>query len=271
MRCHIAFGAFGPRARVLALAAIVAAAAGCASGEAARRESDMAALRTQVEELRKANEATAKELARLSGEIKAVDAQAAFLVGEAKTAAEERARVKAALEQNDSAIRTLRGSLDDVSKKLTSPPAPPAAPTPKPLAQPSPGDATAEKIFARGMASFRNEEHGQAVLEFTEVTEKFPKHPLASSAQYWIGEAYYRQRDFQQAVVEFRKVVDDYGQSPQVAEALLKIGLCHRALHDLTRAREAWEQVTKNYPKSDAATQARSLLAALGNPGRRTR
>jgi tol-pal system protein YbgF len=269
MRCHIAFGAFGPRARALALAAIVATAAGCASGEAARRESDMAALRTQVEELRKANEATAKELARLSGEIKAVDAQAAFLVGEAKTAAEERARVKAALEQNDSAIRTLRGSLDDALKKVTPPPAPPAPP--KPLAQPSPGDATAEKIFARGMASFRNEEHGQAVLEFTEVTEKFPKHPLASSAQYWIGEAYYRQRDFQQALVEFRKVVDDYGQSPQVAEALLKIGLCHRALHDLTRAREAWEQVTKNYPKSDAATQARSLLAALGNPGRRTR
>src|SRR6266508_1180868 len=220
-RC-IAFGALGPSARALVLVAVVATAAGCASGEAARRESDMAALRTQVEE-------------------------------------------------NDGAIRTLRGSLDDVSKKLTPPPPPPAAPTPRPLAQPSQGDATAEKIFARGMASFRSEEHGQAVLEFTEVTEKFPKHPLASSAQYWIGEAYYRQRDFQQALVEFRKVVEEYGQSPQVAEALLKIGLCHRALHDLTRAREAWEQVTKNYPKSDAATQARSLLAALGNSGRRTR
>jgi tol-pal system protein YbgF len=267
-RC-IAFGALGLSARALALIAVVATAAGCGSGEAARRESDMAALRTQVEELRKANETTAKELARLSGEIRAMDAQSAFLVGEAKAAAEERARVKAALEQNDGAIQTLRGSLDDALKKLTPPPAP--AVPPKPLAQPSPGDATAEKIFARGMASFRSEEHGQAVLEFTEVTEKFPKHPLASSAQYWIGEAYYRQRDFQQALVEFRKVVEEHGQSPQVAEALLKIGLCHRALHDLTRAREAWEQVTKNYPKSDAATQARSLLAALGNSGRRTR
>jgi tol-pal system protein YbgF len=270
MSIRIALGTLRLSVPALALAAVVAAAAGCGSGEAARRESDMAALRTQVEELRKANDATAKDLARLSGEMKAMDAQSAFLVGEAKTAAEERARVKAALEQNDEAVRTLRGSLDDALKKLAPPPPAPAAP-PKPLVQPLPADATAEKIFARGMASFRNDEHGQAVLEFTEVTEKFPKHPLASSAQYWIGEAYYRQRDFQQALVEFRKVVDDYGQSPQVAEALLKIGLCHRALHDLTRAREAWEQVTKNYPKSDAATQARSLLAALGNPGRRTR
>src|SRR6266545_5029086 len=145
-RC-IAFGALGPSARALVLVAVVATAAGCASGEAARRESDMAALRTQVEELRKANEATAKELARLSGEIRAMDAQSAFLVGEAKTAAEERARVKAALEQNDDAIRSLRGSLDDVSKKLAAPVAPPPAPA-KALAQPSPSDATAEKVFA---------------------------------------------------------------------------------------------------------------------------
>lgn len=268
MRLPIRLSLAGHRAAALALAAVVAAAAGCASGEAARRESDLAALRTQVEELRKASETTARELARLSGEMKALDAQSAFLVGEAKSAGEDRARVKTALEQNDGAIRSLRASLEEALKKLAPAPAPAPA---KPLAQPAPNDATAEKIFERAMNSFRAEEHGQAVLEFTEVTEKFSKHPLASSAQYWIGEAYYRQRDFQQALVEFRKVVDDYPQSPQVAEALLKIGLCHRALHDIARAREAWEQVTKNYPKSDAATQARSLLAALGAPGRRTR
>jgi len=48
------------------------------------------------------------------------------------------------------------------------------------------------KLYATAMTSFRAEEHGQAVLEFTELIDKFPKHTLAASAQYWIGEAYYR-------------------------------------------------------------------------------
>jgi len=97
---------------------------------------------------------------------------------------------------------------------------------------------TAEKLYATAMASFRADEHGQAVIEFTELIDKFPKHTLAASAQYWIGEAYYRQRDFNQAVTELQKVPDLYPQSPPVAEALLKLGMCYRALHDLPRARD---------------------------------
>jgi tol-pal system protein YbgF len=110
------------------------------------------------------------------------------------------------------------------------------------------------------MASFQAEEPGQAVLEWSGLMQKFPEHPLAASAQYWIGEAYYRQRDFHQAIVEFRKVIDGYANSPQVPEALLKIGLCYRALNDSARARETWEQLSKEFPASNAASQAHALL-----------
>jgi len=62
-------------------------------------------------------------------------------------------------------------------------------------------------------------------------------------------------------------VPDLYPQSQSVAESLLKIGMCYRALHDVPRARETWEQVVRSYPKSEAAAQARALLASLGAPG----
>jgi TolA-binding protein len=39
--------------------------------------------------------------------------------------------------------------------------------------------------------------------------------------------------------------------------------MCYRALHDLPRARETWEQVVKSHPRTEAATQARALLASL--------
>ena len=257
---------------LVALGVLAAAAAGCGTGEKARREAEMAALVKQVDELKKGQAQVAGEVGKLSGELKALDAQAAFLVGETKASAQERDQIKAALTQQDGALRSLRSSLDETSQKVAAlsvpPPAPPAA---KPATAPPGREATAEKLYATAMASFRAEEHGQAVLEFTELIDKFPRHPLAASAQYWIGEAYYRQRDFNQALTEYQKVPDLYPQSTPVADALLKIGMCYRALHDVPRARETWEQVIKSHPKTEAATQARALLASLGSPGRPTR
>ena len=64
------------------------------------------------------------------------------------------------------------------------------------------GEASPEKLYASAMASFRSEDYRQAVLEFRELVDRFPQHPLASNSQYWIGEVSYRQRDFRQALVE---------------------------------------------------------------------
>lgn len=254
-----------PAAPLLGLVLIGVAAAGCGTGEKARREAEMAALVKQVEELKKGQEQIGKDVGRLAGELKALDAQAAFLVGETKAAATDRDQLKAAVQQQDAAVRGLKSALDDTNQKVaTLSVPPPAAPAPKPAAPPAGREATAEKLYATAMASFRAEEHGQAVLEFTELIDKFPRHTLSASAQFWIGEAYYRQRDFNQALTEFQKVSDLYPQSPPVAESLLKLGMCYRALHDLPRARETWEQVVKSHPRTEAATQARALLASLG-------
>jgi tol-pal system protein YbgF len=245
---------------------VLLAAAGCGTGEKTRREAEMAALVKQVEELKKGQDQIGKDVGKLAGEMKALDAQAAFLVGETKTAATDREQLKAASQQQDGAVRALRSALDETNQKVATLSVPPPAPVvaPKPSA-PTPGrEVTAEKLYATAMTSFRADEHGQAVLEFTELIDKFPKHNLAASSQYWIGEAYYRQRDFNQAVTEFQKVSDLYPQSAPVAESLLKLGMCYRALHDLPRARETWEQVVKSHPRTEAAAQARTLLASLG-------
>lgn len=261
------------RSIVLAgLGVLAMATAGCGSAEKARREAEMTALVKQVEELRKGQEQTSKEVSRLAGELKALDAQAAFLVGEAKTSAQEREQLKGAFQQQDEALRSLRTALDETNQKVAALSVPPpAAPAAKPTTPSAGRDVTPEKLYAQAMASFRAEEHGQAVIEFTELIDKFPKHGLAASSQYWIGEAYYRQRDFNQALTEFQKVPDLYPQSGPAAESLLKVGLCYRALHDVPRARETWEQVLKSYPKSDAAAQARTLISSLGASGRPAR
>jgi tol-pal system protein YbgF len=246
------------RARRLATLALIASVVvgGCASGDRAEREREIAALRSQIEEVRKAQQADARELARLAGEMKALDAQSTFVISEVKATSEERARVKAAIEETGKTVRDLQGTVESLSK---------AAVTPAAQAAPSAAarGASPEQIYGEAMKSVQAEDYARAATEFSQLTGTYPDHPLASNAQYWIGEAYYRQREFTRAVAEFRKVIDAYPKSAQVPEALLKIGMCHRALQDRAQAREAWEQVAKDYPESNAASQARSLLATL--------
>ena len=242
-------------------AAVVTSLAGCASGGRAQRESEIATLRAQVDELRRGQEASMREVTRLAGEVSALSAQSAFLAREAKAVRDELVRIKAAREEDTRAVIGLRSSVEDVRKPAIASPASPA-PLPSPAPAPSP-----EHMYATAMASLQAEEHGQAVLEWTALTRRFPEHPLASNAQYWIAEAYYRQRDFRQALIEFRTVIDGYPRSQQVAEAWLKVGLCHRALKDASRAREAWEHLAAEYPATSAAAEARALLAAAEAAG----
>ena len=152
------------------------------------------------------------------------------------------------------------------------------APTPQaiapPMTLPSPAQAkpapkasgNPDQEYAAALATYRAREHGQAVLDFVDFIAKYPQHPLAGNAQYWIGEAYWAQRDYRQALVEFEKVFE-HGPA-KTPDALLKIGLCHLRLNDMPRAQKAWQRVVNDYPKSEPAAMARSLLATHSSASR---
>jgi len=133
-----------------------------------------------------------------------------------------------------------------------APSAAPPRPTPKAGGNP-------EQEYAAALATYRAREHGQAVIDFLDFIAKYPKHPLAGNAQYWIGEAYWAQRDYRQALVEFEKVFE-HGPA-KAPDALLKIGLCYLRLSDVPRAQQAWQRVVNEYPKSESASMARSLIS----------
>ena len=273
------------RALVYGVAAVLLT--GCTSGRGTPPPADQAAApgpappRVTLSDVKNTQDAQAQEIARLGAELKAQDAQQSFLVAELKTLSEQVTKLKASLDEAESAVRAMRATPVAPEARPAAPPAPPpgsapaivvappppaSSPAPPPPAA-APRNVEAERMFAGALAQLRSGNDGQAALEFTEFVTQFPTHPQAAAAQNYIGEAFYRQRDFRQAATEFQKTVDNYTQATPVSEALLKIGLCQRALGDAAAARAAWEQVVKQYPKTDAARQARALLAArTGGP-----
>jgi tol-pal system protein YbgF len=262
--------------RPLALVIVVIVAAGCATRASYHRlGADVAALRSEVTDLRQSQESTGRELARTVAETRALDARLSELNTAHKDAVAEVAALRGRLDTAETEIRD--------AKLAAAPPAPatPAPATARPTVAATPPPAaerprepgaraeSPEHAYQAALATFRAREYGQAVLDFLDFIAKHPRHPLAANAQYWIGEAYYVQRDYRQALAEFQKVVDVTPSSPKVPDALLKMGLCYRSLHDENHARQTWDRVEKDYPKSEAATKARALLRSRGSTARR--
>jgi len=272
---------------------------GCASGSGTPPPKEQAVAapappRVTLNDVKSTQDAQAQEIARLGAELKAQDAQQSFLVAELKSLSEQVTKLKASLDEAEGAVRALRATPVAPETRPAAPPAPPpgsapaivtsspppavsappapvtsspppAVSAPPAPVSPGPRNVEAERMFAAALTQLRSGNDGQAALEFTEFVTRYPSHPQAAAAQNYIGEAFYRQRDFRQAVTEFQKTVDNYTQATPVSDALLKIGLCQRALGDAAAAKAAWEQVIKQFPKTDAARQARTLLA--GKPG----
>jgi tol-pal system protein YbgF len=263
--------------RALALLVVLLIVSGCATRSShTRLRSDVAAVRADLTDLRQAQDATARELARAVADHRALQASAAEVDAALRERAVELGRLRARLEaaERDAQLAKTPAlsaapapsppvSAPSAPAAPVAPPAmaPPPPPAPRPR-EPAPRTPSPEQAYGAALATFRTGEHGQAVLDFLDFIAKHRQHALAANAQYWIGEAYYAQRDYRQAVAEFQKVLQMAPSSRKAADALLKIGLAHRRLRDEARARASWQRVVREFPKSEAAAKATRLLGA---------
>lgn len=254
---------------------------GCAGSDALRRigeESRMTQL--QVAELTRATVELRKDVSDLRVEIQAArqEFQAALRDQDGRQAEaveSVRKRVVAAearLETVAGAVRGVEmtvGGIADQVARLEAVPANAAGgrrdgKSQKAATRTALATLAAEELYNRGLESFKGGELGQAILDFEDFVGKHPSHPLAGTAQFWIGEAYYTARDYQHATVEYKKAVDMAPKGEKAPEALFKLGLAHRFLKRNDRAREVWAQLLRDFPQSEAAQKAR--LAAREVP-----
>ncbi len=88
----------------------------------------------------------------------------------------------------------------------------------------------------------------EAVPEFRAFLKDYPKSPLASSAQYWVGEALYAEKDFKGAIEEFLVVLKEHKSSDKAPDAALKLGYSFYELKDWEKARKTLQDVISFFP-----------------------
>jgi tol-pal system protein YbgF len=128
----------------------------------------------------------------------------------------------------------------------------------------TPGANTAEARAYDAAQNLRRIGNYQgAVVAFQNFIKQYPKSPLASSAQYWIGDSYYNMRDFRLAIASQRVVLKSYPDSAKVPDALLNIASSQAELGETAAARKTMEEIVAKHPSSDAADKARRRIASL--------
>jgi len=106
-------------------------------------------------------------------------------------------------------------------------------------------------------------DYPKAIAAFKGFLTTYPGSPLASNAQYWLGEAYYVTRSYDEAITAFRKVTTDWPESRKAPDALVKIGFTQSAQGRNGEARATLEDVTRRFPGSEAAQLAAERLKRM--------
>ncbi|HEY0721482.1 MAG TPA: tol-pal system protein YbgF [Gammaproteobacteria bacterium] len=129
-------------------------------------------------------------------------------------------------------------------------------------AEPAPTPAERD-AYQKAFDLLRELRYEQAIDGFRAFLKSYPTGRYASSAQYWLGEAYYARREFAKAITEYQTLLQRYPTSTKAPEALLKIGYSYSVLNKKDEARHTFEELVKLYPQSPEAQQGEAGLRKL--------
>jgi tol-pal system protein YbgF len=183
-------------------------------------------------DLARQDDALKQELARMRGQIEVLTHQIETL---------ER-RQKDLYVDLDARLRKLEGNLPEKQAAVIDP-------------------VAEAKAYEAALNQFKLGNYQSATVAFQSFLASFPGSQQASSAQYWIGNAYYALRDYKTAIAEQQKVLATWPDSAKAPDAMLNIASAQAEMGQAKVARETLQALVKKYPGTPAADQAKQRLA----------
>ncbi|MGH7233679.1 MAG: tol-pal system protein YbgF [Nitrospiraceae bacterium] len=117
-----------------------------------------------------------------------------------------------------------------------------------------------KRLYDRVMKEFQERDYEAALAGFRFFLALHAKSPLASSAQYWIGECEFRLGRYREAIQSFELVLSRYPSSPKQASATLKKALTYEKLGQVNESRILLERIAVDFPNTQEAELAKKAL-----------
>lgn len=119
---------------------------------------------------------------------------------------------------------------------------------------------SATKSYRQSMILFRGRKYAEAILAFSAFLQANADHPLAGSAQFYIGESYFRQKEYKLAITEYARVLTAYDRSPRIAQTLKQMAAAEEADGRTDDAKRHRQLLLSLFPQSPAA-QGEAVIA----------
>jgi tol-pal system protein YbgF len=168
----------------------------------------------------------------------------------------------------DSRMRKLEGGPTAAAAPPTDASAPPVSVANAPVSSAPPtapvvsASANEQRAYDGALDQFKRGDYPGAIAGFQSFVKTYPRSPLASSAQYWVGNAQFARKDYRAAVATQRQLLQLWPDSAKVPDALLNIASAQAEQGDNAAARRTLEELMGKYPQSEAASKAKQRLGA---------
>ena len=124
----------------------------------------------------------------------------------------------------------------------------PNAPGPQPVTLPPSQSPRDEFDLAYGYVL--RKDFSLAQQAFQDFLKKYPNDPMASEAQFWLGESLFQGKNYQPAAEAFVTMTKKYPTSPKQPDTLLRLGQSLAALQQRDLACVTLAEVGKKFPRA---------------------
>lgn len=107
-------------------------------------------------------------------------------------------------------------------------------------------------MYDNAMAAYNNGFIDEAGLAFADILTQFPQHPLASNAQYWIGEIHLKHNELNDAKVAFKEGYEKYKNGNKGADSFYRLGTTLARMDENSKACVVFLSFDDEFPKANA-------------------
>jgi tol-pal system protein YbgF len=122
------------------------------------------------------------------------------------------------------------------------------------------------RAYRQAMILYLSRKYSEAVLAFSDFLQNHADHPLAGSAQFYVGECYFQQKEYRLAAQEYSRVLTAYERSAQVTQALRKLASAQDQLQQAEEAARTRQTLSSLFPQSPAAEPGYAVAASNPPP-----
>jgi tol-pal system protein YbgF len=110
--------------------------------------------------------------------------------------------------------------------------------------------SNAQTLYQQGYGALLQKDYAGAEATFRELVENYPDDPLASDAQYWIGETYFVRGQYKKAADAFLSGYKKFKSGQKAPDILLKLGMSLVELGQKGAACSTFDELKTKYPEA---------------------